>query len=89
MVTYFKSHTQMIFGRVYANHRERLALKGVDWVRRHGNKATGRELLTARVGSAKTMKDIDCLIEDVVDLGYGYIDPDAGRSDSVVLRLYT
>ena len=87
MVTYYKSHALMIHNRVYADKRDRRVLSAVDWLRRHGNKATGREMLTARLGSAKTMNDIHQLIGDIVDRGYGYIDHDAGRSDSTVLRL--
>jgi len=87
LVTYYKSHALMIHNRVYADKRDRRVLGAVDWLRRHGNKATGREMLTAKLGSAKTMNDIHQLIGDIVDRGYGYIDHDAGRSDSTVLRL--
>jgi Protein of unknown function (DUF3987) len=74
LVHYFKSHSRRVYSRLHATPAEQRVIRALHWFEGHGaRELTMRELLRAKVGGCTTRHEMELLLEDLVDRGFGHI----------------
>lgn len=85
LVEYFKSHARRVHSKLHQNPQAKQDARAVAWIRKHGGRATPRDIQRAGVAGVKNVEQARELLQNLADRGYGMIEPQAERSFVFVL----
>ena len=91
LIGYFKSHVRKVSRRLRPNPEGERLERAVDWIRRHGDKATLRDICTYKVAGCRQREQAQSLFRDLEEAGLGMIEtraPKRGGQSSVIFRLH-
>ena len=74
LVHYFKSHAQRVYARLHTTPTEQRVARALHWFDAHGAREYRmRELLRAKVGGCTSRQEMELLLGDLVDRGFGHV----------------
>jgi hypothetical protein len=74
LIDYFKSHIRRVYARLHASPEEVRAARAVEWLKKHGGRASIRDLLRGKVGGTRRSEDAVTLMRDLAGRGYGAVE---------------
>jgi hypothetical protein len=75
---YFKSHARAVYSRLELSPEDGLAMRAVEWLRRHGSRCTPRELQRAGVPGIRKASVAQEVLKNLADWGYGHLEGSTG-----------
>jgi hypothetical protein len=87
LIDYFKSHISRTSSRLNASSTDTAAETALKWLQKHGGTAVVRDILTGRVAGCQNRADVERLFADLEARGYGSIEVDPRRKDTIRFTL--
>jgi hypothetical protein len=79
VIDYFKAHERKVYARLRVTPEDKQAEDAVAWIRKHGKRATARDLQMHRVVNIKASSEAKALLNALADRGYGTIKKEGKR----------
>jgi hypothetical protein len=85
LVHYFREHARRVFARLQVDPIDQQVTTAMDWIRKHGNLVTAREMQMHRVGGVKSSTEAKALLRTLEDRGLGKVSE--GRKNTMTFTL--
>jgi Protein of unknown function (DUF3987) len=86
LTDYFTAHAEKVYGALELTPADKKVELAMQWIRKHGGKATAREIRMNGVAGVKSATEAKSLLHTLADRGYGTVED--GEKGKITFQVY-